>query len=100
MSLGLRHWSRRKKAGYKHVLDILIYPAAIAGPLALLPQAVQLYTTHDASGLSLATWAVLVCLNLLWLLYGLVHREYPIVLTNAALAVLNFAVVWGILLYR
>ncbi len=108
--LGLRHYQRRKKAPpkepfslgkslLKNALDLLIYPAAIASPLALLPQALNLYATHDAHSLVLATWAILGCLNILWLLYGIVHKEWPIIITNAALMVLNFSIMFGVLLY-
>ena len=111
MSLGLRHHHRRKKREQgtpppQHLtlwqlsLDTLIYPAAILAPLALVPQVWHLYATQDASSLSLATWAVLCSLNILWILYGRAHKEVPIVLTNAALMVLNFAMALGIVLYH
>jgi uncharacterized protein with PQ loop repeat len=111
MSLGLRHLRKRKKAQkverfpnrsfvLKETLDLLIYPVAILAPLALLPQVIALYTTRDASSLALPTWFILGVLNIIWIFYGRVHREVPIVLTNAALALLNFAVAVGILLYR
>lgn len=107
--LGLWHFRRRssppesgfptKRSVAKIALDLLIYPAAIAAPLALLPQALALYETHDAAGLVLSTWVVLGLLNVLWLVYGWVHGERPIMLTNAALMVLNFAIALGVLLY-
>jgi len=110
MSLGVRHISRRRKARaksasvgastLKRALDVLIYPIAVVGPLALLPQVIKLYTTQDSGSLSLPTWLILGLLNLTWLFYGLVHKEQPIVLTNLILVVLNFSIVFGILLYR
>jgi uncharacterized protein with PQ loop repeat len=110
MSLGVRHVARRRKArlkGFptrtsvlKNALDILIYPIAIVGPLALLPQVIKLYTVQDAAGFSLATWLILGLLNLVWLYYGFVHRERPIIITNFMLGALNFAMVFGILLFR
>lgn len=99
MSLGVRHISRRRKAGLKHALDILIYPVAIAAPLALLPQVLHVYQTKDVGSLSFPTWFILGFLNLVWLVYGFVHKDKPIMLTNAMLAVLNFAIVVGIILY-
>lgn len=84
----------------KDALDILIYPIAIGAPLALLPQVIKLYTSHDANGLALSTWLILGLFNLVWLWYGMVHKERPIVTTNVMLAVMNFAVVFGILAFR
>ena len=110
MSLGVRHVARRRKArlkGFptrtsvlKNALDVLIYPIAIVGPLALLPQVIKLYTVRAAEGFSLATWLILGLLNLIWLYYGFVHRERPIIITNLMLGGLNFAMVFGVLLFR
>jgi uncharacterized protein with PQ loop repeat len=108
--LGLRHLHQRKKklkreaptiksAARLTALDVLIYLAAVAAPLALLPQALKLYTTHDAAGLALPTWVILGMLNLLWLMYGYKHRENPIMITNMALGVINFSIAFGIILY-
>ncbi len=108
--LGLRHLHQRKKKLKKEAstvksvarltaLDVLIYLAAVAAPLALLPQALKLYTTHDAAGLALPTWVILGVLNLLWLVYGYKHRENPIMITNVALMILNFSIAMGIVLY-
>jgi MtN3 and saliva related transmembrane protein len=109
MSLGVRHISRRRKSRLsglptrgsilKNALDLLIYPVAIAAPLALLPQVIQIYQTRDTGSLALPTWFILGSLNLVWLVYGLVHRDKPIMLTNLMLACMNFAVVVGIVLY-
>lgn len=84
----------------KNALDLLIYPVAIAAPLALLPQVLQVYKTQDTGSLALPTWLILGILNLVWLLYGLVHRDKPIMLTNVMLACMNFAVVIAIVLYN
>lgn len=77
-----------------------MYGIAMVTPLALLPQVIRVFADKTAAGLSLETWLLLGCLNVLWMLYGLVHREPPIYLANFFVAFLNFAVVYGILLYR
>lgn len=110
MSLGVRHVSRRRRARrktsflntqpLKEALDVFIYPVAVFGPFALLPQVYTLYTTQSAGSLSLPTWLILSLLNLVWLMYGTVHREWPIIVTNLVLAFLNFSIVFGILLFR
>ena len=73
--------------------------AAIAAPTLLLPQVFQIFETQDASSLSLFTWVSLTLYNALWLVYGLVHKELPIIVANVFFTLLNFAVVAGILLY-
>lgn len=109
--LGLQHLYQRKKniessrpqtvraVIEKTKLDILIYVAAVLGPLALLPQVLSLFTTRDASGLFLPTWLMFGALNFLWILYGRAHGAAPIVIANTAFMILNFLVVVGIVLY-
>lgn len=98
---GFHHARARKRAGLpKKTIDWLIYPVAIGAPLALVPQVLQLYSTHSAAGLSCLTWSLLALLNFLWVLYGLAHRERPIIVTNLAFMLLDVAVVAGIFLYQ
>ena len=112
MSLAVRNLARRREKArqlkgfptrtsiLKDALDILIYPIAIVGPIALLPQVIKLYITHDAAGLALSTWLILGLFNLVWLYYGFVHRERPIIITNLMLLTFNFTIVFGILIFR
>lgn len=108
--LGLQHLHQRKKdivaepqtvksVIKKTKLDLLIYIAAFVGPLVLLPQVLNIYTTRETSGLFLPTWIMLGILNFVWILYGRAHGEKPIVITNVALMVLNFSVAAGILFF-
>lgn len=108
--LELRHLHQRKKklrdedltvktAVQTTGLDLLIYFAAVAGPLALVPQVLMLYASQDAAGLALPTWAMFGLLNSLWIFYGYKHKEKPIIITNVAFLVLNFAIAFGILLF-
>jgi uncharacterized protein with PQ loop repeat len=108
--LGLKHFQKRKQGsdnGFptsasvkKAAADLLVYPAAIIAPLALVPQVLTLYVSQNAQGLALFTWVVLALVNIVWIYYGRVHNERPIVLTNAASLVLNFTIALGVLLYK
>lgn len=102
MSYGLHHLQNRKRARARPLsfIDRIIYCAAILSPLALAPQVLHLFITKNASSFYLPTWLLLGCINGLWVMYGIQHRERPIVLTNALLALLNFIIVVGILFYR
>ncbi|MEK7068704.1 MAG: PQ-loop domain-containing transporter [Patescibacteria group bacterium] len=84
---------------FKRLLDRAIYAAAVATPLALVPQVVQVYMARDASGLSFPTWGLLFGIGLLWLLYGIVHREAPLIVTHTALMMIHVAIIVAILLY-
>ena len=67
---------------FKRFLDKIMMGVALIGPLATLPQVYQVFMTQDTKGLSLVTWTVWVLLSCVWLVYGLLHKEMPIVLSN------------------
>ncbi len=77
-----------------------MYGVAVASPLALLPQVTQVFTSKNADGLSLVSWSLFGCINVLWVIYAIVHKEKPILIANVLVGILNFTLVYGILLYR
>lgn len=83
----------------KRFLDYLMYGVGIFAPLALLPQIHQLYGTRDASGLSVVTWSLICCVNALWALYGLAHKDTQLFMANVLMMLFNLAILTGILLY-
>ena len=112
MSVELQHLHLRKRVSHPNVcepfparslkmrlLDHLMYAVAILSPLALFPQAFRVFVEGDVGGLSLLTWLLLSAGNLLWLTYGLVHREKQIILANGITFVFNLSIVIGILKY-
>lgn len=84
----------------KRFFDRVMYGVSILGPAVLLPQVFQVYISRDVSALSLSTWALLGSVNILWAVYGYIHHERPILITNVFTCTLNFGIVIAILLYR
>jgi len=76
-----------------------MYGVGVLAPLALLPQVIQIYTTKSASGISLATWMLLASFSVLWVLYGVAHKDKPIIIAHVLFAILNMLVAVGALLY-
>jgi uncharacterized protein with PQ loop repeat len=111
MNLGFDHLNLRKRMyenlepyphpnhGKRNYDKFMIVVGSLA-PLAVLPQVIQLYVHHDASGLSMLTWSLLASINALWAVYGIIHKERPLIIANTGLAILDFLIVAGILLYR
>ena len=108
---GLHHIHLRKRVykllepyphprALKRLLDRMMLFISLVGPVATIPQVIQLYTTRDAAGLSLITWSTWVALSSLWFVYGLIHKEPPIWVSNAIYVVLEGAVVAGIVFLR
>ncbi|MEZ5716114.1 MAG: SemiSWEET family transporter [Paracoccaceae bacterium] len=65
--------------------------AAFLGTVCWIPQAWKAWATRDTSGLSLASNLLFLTTVSLWLLYGLMVMDWPLILANtcAAIAVLT-----------
>lgn len=85
--------------GAKRFLDDIMVFIAVAGPLAALPQVFDVMFTHDVNGLSPATWTLWTLLSVVWLIYGWLHKEAPIIASNVLYIVLQGYVVWAIFVY-
>jgi uncharacterized protein with PQ loop repeat len=110
MADGIHHLHRRKRMHalsepYPHpdrwinLLDSLVFAVALFSVIMTVPQAYDIWTTQNAAGVSLVSWSAYTVAAVFWVIYGLVHREYVIVAIYSLFALLNLAVVWGILAY-
>ena len=103
---GLHHYHLRKRikenrptGRFAGILDHAIYVVGVIGPLMTIPQILQIWGHHSASGVSPVTWGSFVITNCFWLSYGIVHREKPIILTYCLWIVMNGSVALGAILY-
>lgn len=103
----LHHLQQRKKpSAYPHpdprvrALDGLVYVLSVVGPLVAIPQVVEVWNKHNVAGISLFYWIAQAALSVIWLSYGIVHKERPIILTTALSATLNMIVAVGVILYQ
>ena len=72
---------------------------AIIGPLATLPQIFQIFIEKNVSGVSLVSWSMFMLIAIPWLIYGVVHKEKPIIIAYTINFIVNAFVVTGILIY-
>lgn len=91
--------SRKKQTGLKRSLDLLVTFLGVSSVFAIIPQAVEIWAEKDAAQVSLITWAYFTLYVVVMLLYGLVHREKPIIMTYATNVVIYVVVVAGIVVY-
>src|SRR5262249_25603819 len=85
---------------FKRAFDYLVYCVALFTPLVLLPQVLQVFETKSVAGLSISTWFLFGMIAVVWTTYGIIHKEWPIIISNILMAFLDFIVVVGILMYR
>jgi uncharacterized protein with PQ loop repeat len=106
----MRHLHLRKRATrnlepypsrhfWKRILDTLVYGAGVLGPLFTIPQVYQIYSTQSAGDIAPLSWLVWALFDLPWILYGFVHKEFPIVVTYTLWFIFNGLVFVGALLY-
>jgi len=57
--------------------------AAICTTLAFIPQAVHSYKTRDLSGISLPMYSIFTLGVAMWLFYGILKQDIPIIIANA-----------------
>lgn len=73
---------------------------AIAEPLMTIPQIYTIWTSKNAAGVSLLTWALYVGASLVWFVYGMAVKNRPLAVTGALWILVELGVIIGILKYR
>lgn len=81
------------------MLDKAVYGAGIVGPIMTIPQIVLIYIGQDATGVSPLSWFTWGLLDIPWIIYGIAHRERPIILTYSLWLLCNGVVFVGAILY-
>ncbi len=110
-SEGLQHYEIRKRIYKKHeqyphpdkwkrLIDNVIYPIGIISPIVSFPQLLEVWVSKNVSGLSLFTWTSWAFFDIFWLIYGIAHKQKPIIITYAMWLMVNLGVVVGIIIYR
>ena len=72
--------------------DVLGYIAATLTTVAFVPQVWRTLRTHDVSGISLKMYSVFTVGVAVWLAYGIVLKEVPMIVANGLTLVLACAV--------
>lgn len=71
------------------IVDYIGSFAATCTTLAFIPQAIQSYRTRDLSGISLPMYSMFTLGVVLWLIYGLLKQDWPIIIANAITVALS-----------
>jgi uncharacterized protein with PQ loop repeat len=90
---------RRNNNQSHQIVGYMMYLTAVIMPLTTAPQILQLYTTRVSTGLSLAMWMMYLVFGLVPLVYGIVNRLRPIVITNLLWTAVDLIMIAGIIKY-
>jgi MtN3 and saliva related transmembrane protein len=80
-------------------LDAIIFIPGVVGPIATIPQIINIYSTHSAGNVSAFTFGTYAAFNLVWIVYGLAHKERPIIIAYCLWFTVNSIVCLGALIY-
>ena len=84
--------------GIKFLDEFLLLIAAIS-PLSTVPQIIKIYSTKNAIGVSKLTFSFFAFFDIPWIIYGVVHKEKPIIIAYSLWLVANLTIVAGTLIY-
>ena len=76
-------------------MDLTPYVGYVAGAMTVVsyaPQAVRVWRTHEVKDLSYAMLALLVFAGALWITYGVISSQLPVILTNVGTVLLTGAI--------
>lgn len=73
------------------MIGTLGYVAGIITVVAFLPQVLRAWRTRQTRDLSLTGISLLVAAGSLWIIYGALIGDWPIVATNCGMVALNVA---------
>lgn len=91
------HHHREKSM--QHWLDKLVYIFGMLGPFFVIPQVWKIYAEQNASSISLFTWTAGGIPQLIWLSWGVVHNERPVVVLNVFWLAIYLFMAIGKILY-
>jgi len=72
-----------------NITDYVGSIAATLTTLAFLPQAIQSYRTRDLSGISLPMYSIFTAGVAMWLVYGILKQDWPIIIANTITVALS-----------
>ena len=75
------------------MIRALGFVAGIITVMAFLPQVLRAWRTRQTRDLSLPGMALLVVAGLLWIVYGAMTRDWPVIATNSGMVALNVVLV-------
>lgn len=80
--------------------DILGFVAGICVMTSVIPQILKVWRTKKVKDISLLTFSVLTFGVALWVVYGILKNDLPIVITNSISLFLNLIMVYFIIYYE
>jgi MtN3 and saliva related transmembrane protein len=76
-----------------YVVELIGFAAGFCTTIAFLPQLYHAWKTKSTSDLSLPTFAIFCLGTILWLAYGILSTNMPVIAANAVTALIAFGII-------
>jgi uncharacterized protein with PQ loop repeat len=81
-------------------IDRAMLVIGVAGPLATIPQIIVIFTRKQVEGISVLSWWFYAVSSLLTLLYAVVHRLRPLIVSSVLWLVCDAIIIAGCIIFR
>lgn len=100
----IKHQQKRKVMVVKRqakpkLVDRLTYIIAIVEPIITIPQVYVIFHDKTAAGIAISSWIGYQIFTVIWLWYGIFHKERVIVIYQILWLVMQTAIIIGGLMY-
>lgn len=85
---------------HRSKIDNFIYIFAFTTPLFEIPQLLNILASQSAENVSLITWGYLAISSLAWLIYGIVKKMRPLIVSYILYVLVEFSIMIAILIYQ
>ena len=82
------------------MIHYLGYFAGVLTVGSFLPQVIRTWRSRKTGDLSLGMFALLTTASSLWILYGAITSDWPVILTNSGMVAMNGSLAIAKLRYR
>ncbi|MBF4515482.1 SemiSWEET transporter [Flavobacterium sp. ANB] len=83
-----------------NLIDIVGLFAGICVTISVIPQIYKIWKTKKVKEISLLTFSVLTFGVAVWIVYGILKNDLPIIVTNSVSLFLNLVMVYFIIYYE
>jgi MtN3 and saliva related transmembrane protein len=83
-----------------NITDVVGLFAGICVTISVIPQILKVWKTKKVRQISLLTFSVLTFGIAIWVVYGILKNDLPIIITNSISLLLNLLMVYFIIYYE
>ncbi|MEP6803309.1 MAG: SemiSWEET transporter [Flavobacterium sp.] len=83
-----------------NLIDVVGLFAGTCVTISVVPQILKVWKTKKVKQISLKTFGILTFGLLIWIIYGIIKNDLPIIITNSVSFCLNLIMVYFIIYYE